>query len=369
MQKIKQSNFELMRIVSMLFIILYHVIYHGKTLENSSGIILLILQLILCITLVHVNSFVLITGYFQYNKHFSLKSFLKTFYAAYFYKIIIGVVLGILGIIDLTTVSIYNLLNPFYIPYWFVSCYLILYLLSPFFNILIKNMNQSTHRKLILVLILCFSIAPFLSNQIVGPNNGLTVIQFVILYFIGSYLAKYPITQNIHFKNYSKNKIQTIFLIGTIIFMLLNFITYNFGITLSDTTSGLLNYIGNIINENYFRYNFIFVLLQSICYFLWFSTLKIQSKIINFVSPLTLGIYLIHDNMYLQTRLYTWFGIEPTTPITSNKIIIKIFAITAIIFICCAIIEFIRQQIFKCIKKRKTYKRISNKLYNYINNF
>ena len=345
MQKIKQSNFELMRIISMIFIILYHVIYHGKTLENSSGIILLILQLILCITLVHVNSFVLITGYFQYDKKFSLKSFLKTFYAAYFYKIIIGVTLGVLGI------------------------NLILYLLSPFFNILIKNMNQSTHRKLILVLILCFSIAPFLSNQIVGPNNGLTVIQFVILYFIGSYLAKYPIAQNIHFKNYSKNKLQTIFLIGTIVFMLLNFITYNFGITLSNTTSGLLNYIGNIINENYFRYNFIFVLLQSICYFLWFRTLKIQSKIINFISPLTLGIYLIHDNMYLQTRLYTWFGIEPNTPITSNKIIIKIFAITAIIFICCAIIEFIRQQIFKFIKKRKTYKRISNKLYNYINNF
>lgn len=369
MKKLKQSNFELMRIISMFLIIVYHIIYHGKMLTNSNGTILLILQLIICITLVHVNSFVLITGYFQYDKKFSLKSFFKNYNATMFYKIVIAIILFSIGIIKLTSIDFLNLVNPFYIPYWFVACYLILYLLSPFFNILIKNMNQRTHRLLIIILILCFSIAPFFSNQIVGPNNGLTVVQFVLLYFIGSYLAKYPITKNIHFKSYSKNKLQTLLLISSISFMILNFLSYNFGTILNNSTSSILKYIGNLITSNYIRYNFIFVLMQSVCYFLWFSTLNIKSKIINFIAPLTLGIYLIHDNPFMQPRIYTWFGINPNIPITSKTIIIKVFLIAIFIFIVGAIIEFIRQQIFKFIKKRKTYKHLSNKFYTYINNY
>lgn len=207
MKKVKQSNFELMRIVSTFFIVLYHVIYKGYTLQNSSGATLFLLQLIVCITLVHVNSFILITGCFQYNKKFSLQKFLSTFSIFYFYKIIIYLIFIIFNKESFTSVDFFNLINPFYIStHWYIACYLVIYLLSPFFNILIKNMNQPTHRKLILILILCFSFAPFFSNQTVGTNDGLTVVQFIIMYFIGSYLAKYPIDENIHFKNYSKNK-------------------------------------------------------------------------------------------------------------------------------------------------------------------
>lgn len=369
MKKDKKSNFELMRILSMFFIVIYHIIYHGKMLQNSSGTILLILQLIICITLVHVNSFVLITGYFQYNKSFSLKRFLQTFNAAYFYKILISLVLGIIGIIDLTGTDYLNLINPFYIPYWFVACYLILYALSPFLNILIKNMSQKIHRNFILTLILCFSIAPFFSNQIVGPNNGLTVVQFIILYIIGAYLAKYPITENAHFKNFSKNKTKLLLFIGMIAFTLLNFITYNFGVTLVSSTSSTLQYIGQLITDNYIRYNFIFVLCQSICYFLWFSTLNFKNKIINYISSLTLGIYLLHDNPYMQTRIYEWFGIDPMAAITSKNIFIKILLIALIIYIVGLIIEAIRQGIFKFIKKRKISQKLSEKFYKYLDNY
>ena len=75
MKKERQSNYELMRIISMLFIVIYHIIFHGKLLDNTSGSIHLILLLILCISLVHVNSFILVSGYFQYDKKFSIKSF------------------------------------------------------------------------------------------------------------------------------------------------------------------------------------------------------------------------------------------------------------------------------------------------------
>jgi len=73
--KIRQSNFELMRIVSMIMIVLWHIIIHGHLIDNTTGGINLFLNLILCLCIVHVNSFVLVTGYFQYDKEFSLKKF------------------------------------------------------------------------------------------------------------------------------------------------------------------------------------------------------------------------------------------------------------------------------------------------------
>lgn len=367
MQKIKQSNFELMRIISMFFIVLYHVIYHGQTLNNTNGTILLILQFIICITLVHVNSFILITGYFQYDKKFKLKKFMQIFTLAYFYKIIIYIIGICLKFATINYIDIFNTLNPFYIPYWYIACYLILYLLSPFLNTLIKNIDQKNHKNLILILILCFSFAPFFSNQAVGTNNGLTVIQFIIMYFIGAYLHKYPINQSKYFKNCSKNKIQLTLFVATIFFLFINFITYNFGTILENNPSYLLQYFGHLITENYIRYNFIFVILQSVCYFLWFSTLNIKSKFINYISSLTLGIYLIHEYYLIRGNIYyKWFNLDNPELLASKILIIKVIIVAIIIFVGCAIIDIIRQLIFKFIRKRKISQKISNKFYNYI---
>ena len=71
--KIRNSNYELMRIVSMFLIVLYHVIYHGQVLQNchNEGA-KIILELLEFFTLVHVNSFILVSGYFQSTSRFKL---------------------------------------------------------------------------------------------------------------------------------------------------------------------------------------------------------------------------------------------------------------------------------------------------------
>jgi len=371
MKKIRQSNFELMRIISMIFIIIYHIIFHGKLLQNTTGTINIVLTILLFISLVHVNSFVLLSGYFKYDKDFSIKSFFKTFNATWFYKILFASILLFTGIYKLSKIQYLKALNPFDLAgYWFIACYLIMDILGPFINILIKNMNQKTHRKLIIMSILCFSIFSFLSSNSFGSNDGFTVIQFVILYFIGAYLAKYPIENNIHFKNYSKNKLQLLLFFGFIIFTLINYLFYNFGIILEKQTTQITPFLGNQITNYAMHYNCVFVLLQTVCYFLFFKTLTIQSKIINFISKLTLGVYLVHDNPYIQILIYKYLRFDTgNVLITNPKIIIKVLVFALLIFIISAFIEYIRQLIFKFIKKIKISKKVRNNFYKYINDF
>ena len=90
MKSKRLSNFELMRIVSMFLIVIWHVIMHGKMFANtSSDVIKFILNLIQYIIIIHVNSFVLLSGYFQSKSKFRIGKFLDLIMEVLFYLTLI----------------------------------------------------------------------------------------------------------------------------------------------------------------------------------------------------------------------------------------------------------------------------------------
>ena len=102
------------------------------------------------------------------------------------------------------------------------------------------------------------------------------------------------------------------------------------------------------------------IIFQTIFYFLYFETLDIKSKFINKVSSLTLGVYLISDNSFVRMYMYKWLGID-NGPIYSYEYLIYLFIDVAIIFVVCAGLEYIRQIIFKLVRKLKITKRFREK--------
>ena len=54
MKKERLSNFDLLKIVSMLFIILGHILLHGNVLNNTIGTTNMLLTFIMLILMVHV---------------------------------------------------------------------------------------------------------------------------------------------------------------------------------------------------------------------------------------------------------------------------------------------------------------------------
>ena len=63
-----------------------------------------------------------------------------------------------------------------------------------------------------------------------------------------------------------------------------------------------------------------FIILQSIAYFLIFEQMNIKSKIVNIISKLTLGIYLVHETRFVKSNLYKWLRID-NGPVYSYKFI------------------------------------------------
>ena len=97
----RESKFELLKIISMLMIIMYHFILHGKVLDNTTGTLNEFMNFVRLLIVIHVNSFVLVTGYFQYNKKFKLSKVISLNNALVFYKILIMLVFLMFGLLTL----------------------------------------------------------------------------------------------------------------------------------------------------------------------------------------------------------------------------------------------------------------------------
>ena len=367
-EKDRNSSYELMRIVSMFLIVLYHIILHGKVLENCQNEGLkIIFEFIEFVTLVHVNSFILVTGYYQVESNFKQSKIWSLLNANWFYRVLIVILLLTFNIVSIDKVSLIKEIFPINLnEYWFFKNYLLLYCLTPFINKGIEKLNKSTYQKMIIVSFIIFSIVPSVTGGSYFDNSGFTLYQFVFLYMVGAYLKKYPLSKSYIFKVMSKNmyKLILIFILFTCVFS--NYILYKYSMSVSSVNT-VLGEISSYVSRASTLYNNPFVIIQSICFFEYFGTLTIKNRYINKLASLVFGIYLIHDNNFSRGLIYAYLKINDG-PIYSYKFIFYVFFIAVLIYAICAVIEYIRQKLFKKIYNFKLSKMIREKYYEFIKN-
>ena len=112
-KKERLSNFELMRIVSMFMIIIWHLITRSNILEHCSETIYLILKFFQYFIIVHVNSFILVTGYFGYKNKFKLGKIISLLSQSLFYRVLFVVIFLSLGLVTLSRIDIFKNVFPF----------------------------------------------------------------------------------------------------------------------------------------------------------------------------------------------------------------------------------------------------------------
>ena len=350
--KNRQSNVELLRIISMLFIIIFHYVYKSgynfETLNYNSFIV----KTFYFFGELGVNLFILISGYFLINSKFSMKKLIKLVIEINFYYVFSVVIEGKLNHITLTTfMDYYQLFFAVILNrYWFATAYVLLYILSPYINKFIHSIEKETFLKLLMTVIFLWSIIPTTFGIIYNNTESLLFynrfIWMIVMYLIGSYIRLYDI------KNLKRKSI----MIATITFafmMLSIFFIYKFEKVIK-------------LEPAYFwKPNSIPMLILSISVFEIFINIKIPySKIINVFASTTFGIYLLHDGPLSN---YIWKVIFRTKEALNSKYsIIYIIASTLIIFFVGALVDLIRQFIEKHTVNKfldsKCYNKISKKL-------
>ncbi len=160
-RKIRQSNFELMRIVSMFMIVVWHFIYNTGFMESTTGSLHFLLVFIWFIFIVHVNSFIILTGYFQCDKKIKVRKLIELNNSAWFYKVLFLIIFIIFGLVEFNNVELVKLISPITLfnQYWFLAIYILLYMLSPFLNKLVNVLTKQQYHKLLIILLVIYDIA------------------------------------------------------------------------------------------------------------------------------------------------------------------------------------------------------------------
>ncbi len=335
---VRQSNFELLRIVAMLFIILHHISVHGNW--GNGGVFFpeeltinaFFLQTILPLGKIGVNLFVLISGYFLVNStRDTWPKIAKLWLELLFYSITISLVFVVIDNTELTTRQIVSIFTPvFSYTWWFASTYLLMLALSPFINKMIRSCDEVSHLKLIIGSVIIWVAIPFFTNLSVELSN---LTWFIVLYIIAAYIRLYP--------DRFKRKSITYLEMAIVLFIILMSIAYIVDVT------GFVSEFWSIYNpiDHNNRQSSPFSLGISLCLFLAFCKLNIDhKKIVNCVAGTTFGIYLIHDHVLVRESIYSRI-FDCLGHTYSDYLIPYVFIIAIAIFLSCMVIELVRKTV------------------------
>lgn len=348
----RESNFELLRIISMIMIIALH--FNGSTnfLNNlhPGSLQYYVFNIIQLISIIGVNVFVFISGYYSIEKKLKFKKILKLWLVVLFYSVIILVILVLCKLVPFN----YKIFIKSFFPiltnkYWFFTTYFSLFLFIPFINMLVVKLSKKSYKILLLFLIVLFSIVPtiFPNNYVLSIYDGYSVMWFIILYLIAGYIRLF------YNKKTKLFKLFLIYFINLFIMIL---------ILLLSNKIHYFNKYGAGLNN----YNNIFVLIETIVTFLIFREINIKSKFINFLASSVFAVYLIHTHKELSKTM--WDFIDQKKYIDSNKVFIVFILSIILIFFISIIIDKIRIVLFKLIGKLKNIKLINNVI-NKVDNF
>ena len=347
----RQANIELLRIVATIFILVYHFCVHGAISEIYVHTTNKITSFFLYTEgQVGVNIFFLITGYFMINSKMKIKKVIKFALQVSFFS-------GLIALYAMyQTKQDFNpeLIRAYFMPitsniYWFPTCYVGIYLLSPFLNKLILALGKDGCKKALILCTIFWSILPMVFNIYFLTSEFHFGIFF---YIIGAYIRLY----NFDFKNNKTAKLISIFhpICMFALCILITIMNKKFGT--------------NINKDKCICYYSVFSIIGAIGYFLTFKNMTIKpSKLIAYFSKLSFATYLLTDHpMY---RRYFWF-LDCRTDLYKNAPL-PIFLLNALlcvvgIYLLTAVIEFIRVNLLeKLILEKLIFKiKIFNKYLN-----
>lgn len=295
MKQLRFSNLDMLRIIAMFFIVIYHFFIHGVmhqhtvaelgfniTIDSSSleKINFILSQLFIVLVSTGVNLFIMISGYLLICKEeFRLKSLMKLWIKIALYSVLIALTFYGIG-----EASLRNVLLSFFplstSQYWFMLPYFALMFIAPFIAKMAKSLTQKQYFTFLVILFFINFYFPF-GKYLSGGSN---LLWFIFLYLCAGYMRLYPI----RIRNVKVLLVVTILMVGLFYVLVSKTIACNSGVYLIEP-----------------RYNgaCFFVSLLLFNYFINLKPHK-SNTIISVISANTLGVYLLHDNRLVRSLLW-----------------------------------------------------------------
>lgn len=366
MKKQRQSNLELLRIISMLMIVSMHLVNHGGLIDlaQAGTLSYYFVWTLFGVSFISINLYLLISGYFLVDTKFSSWKLARLGGQVFFYAFGITMLFWLFGKApkDLETFvrSVLPVGSDFY---WFISMYVGMYLLAPVMNRLIRAL---TKRQMECAMALSFVLVSVWPNILyfssaLNTAGGVSISWFLTVYLFGAYLKLYYRPDG----KFAKKMLPAV---G--VSLLIPFSRFVIELLLQ-TPLGKIAVLDDLMwgYSIFYNYSSILAGAAAFLWFLAFLNLRVApgrlSRGIVAVAKTAFGVYLIHDHLYIRESLWgrmgcvSWLG----------KWYLPFAVVGAVFFVyaACALIEALRQLLFAPLDRNRKLKgffeRLDKRLY------
>ncbi len=360
----RMANLELLRCIAMMMVIVLHFLGKGNLLPpldgqdmDPAGYAAWLLE---SFCIVAVNVYMMISGYFLCTSSFKLSRLIGLWFQILFYSIsfgLIGAFTGILTVTPFDTHYILTLIFPVSMEhYWFLTAYVFLYLLLPFIGKAVKQMSRQQFQWSVTLLFCLFCLLKsILPLRLETDSMGYDCLWYLCVFTAAAYIRRFgvPFLE----KRGRGLPIYVVCCLGIF------FGTMGLRIVYLKTGSFRL------MLKMFLEYNHILPFLAAAGLFAAFAGCKIQGRAAAFVtriSPYTLGVYLLHENIGFRYSWQKWFGAAGVNSVSA--LLFRTLAAVICVFCCGILIDILRSILMKGLHRllirMRLYRRICEGLHS-----
>lgn len=347
MEKKRNANLDLLRIISMLMVTMLHALTKSDLLPflgNTVPVNGWIAWVFEVLSVSAVNIFMMISGYFLISSKFKIGRLVEIILQTVFYSAGAFGLFLILGKASIEGMNIYNFLE-YFLPihmetYWFISAYVIIYMLLPLINSGVHTMSEKQLNGLILLLLIYESVVKsVLPVHLVMDEQGYSFLWYLILFLMGARIRLYG------FKIVKTTKRGCmVFLISTVLILAEVFI-----LSQIQVRTGQLKEMATVS----LNYNHILVFLSAVGIFAAFLHAKPlrekAGKAVWLLSPYCLGVYLLQENLMIRYSWQNWFGLREAMEQPIYIFLLRVLGAVIAMFVFGVCVDAIRAVLFRSV--------------------
>lgn len=363
--KPRNYGIDLLRMLSMYMIVVQHILLHKGiyTLPfltpNAPVFVTEWIMYVCCYSA--VNCFALISGYVGIDrKKFMLVPSVMLWMRTFFYTFIITLLFAAFTPEKVGKTEWLGAVFPIYTnQYWYISSYYGLIVIMPLLNKGINTLDAKKLKMLTIALIAAFSIFPtLLQTDAMNTVAGFSTMWLIVLYIIGAYLKR-------------RGDLKSSVLKCFICYLAMSAISLAVKMIIAPFHNSYDFY--ELAKSNpLISYTSPTLLGAAVFLVLAFSKIKIHEaakKVIALLSPLALGVYIIHVNPLI------WLNIMPKINRFTNTsnvpaTIVTVLLAALFVYLVCTVFELLRSKLFKLLKLRelvsKAEEKIARKIFDII---
>lgn len=334
----RNLGIDLLRIVSMLTIVIYHLLGYGWILplihETSWKFELLTALNSLC--KIGVDCFVLISGYVGIQSRYRYSSLIVQWTRVWFYSVLITLIAGVFAPGEIGPEQWFAAVTPTISgQYWYFSAYAGCFMLAPLIRTAIQNMKQRQAGICAALLLLVFSVLntakgtdPFYTN---AGNNTLWL---AVLYAVGAYLGRFKPHQRVPMIALWAGAVFSVILLG--------------GYIPVGKRIGLPSFQGSVQNDSPLT------VLLAVSLLLLFSRIRITrgKRLVSVLSAASFSVYLIHDHPLTRQYVITRY-MYPLSELGTVTIVPGVVAAAIGIYLICTLIDMLRGKVFDILRVKQ----------------